>query len=303
MSAPLSDYTVVIIGSNGMLARDVKMSLEKDGCNVSGFDLPDIDITSRESIAACIAKTPGANLLINCAAYTAVDKAESEPGPAFAVNRDGPGNLAAACRSAGIPMIHISTDYVFDGKKTGAYLEDDRPNPLSVYGKSKQEGEAAVRSELPEHLIVRTAWMYGLGGNNFVKTMLRLAREREELRIVADQFGCPTWSRDLATAIARLAGFLASNRNRAEWGAYHFCGAGRTNWFEFTKAIVEQGRKYETLKVREIHPITTSEYPVPAPRPGNSVLDCGKIARTFGIEPPPWRNSLEQMMRELMQAG
>lgn len=298
----LLDYRITIIGCNGMLARDVKMLLEKEGCRVSGFDLPEIDITDRESIMGCLGNIPGPNLLVNCAAYTAVDKAESEPGPAYAVNRDGPGNLAHACRTMDIPMIHISTDYVFDGKKNGAYVEDDPPNPLSVYGKSKLEGEEAVRSELPEHLIVRTAWMYGTGGNNFVKTMLRLAREREELRVVADQHGCPTWSRDLAGAIVHMAGALASNPGGAGWGTYHFCGDGPTTWFDFAGAIIDEGRKYEDLKVQRILPIPTSEYPVPAKRPLNSVLDNGKILRTFGIQPPPWRTSLRKMMGKLTRA-
>jgi len=282
-----------------MLAFDLLTALEGAGLPATGCDLPEIDITSPESVRSRIEEVkPG--LVINCAAYTAVDKAETETGAAYAVNRDGPANLARACAVNGIPLIHFSTDYVFDGRDSRPYLEDDPPNPLGEYGRSKLAGERAVAANMSECIIVRTAWLYGVHGNNFVKTILRLAGEREELRVVSDQRGCPTWARDLADAVARFAALIVSDRAEVPWGIYHFCGGGAATRFEFAAAIVEEARKYRRLKVERIVPIATSEYPTAAVRPADTVLDCGKVFRCLGIAPPPWRKSLGQMIASLL---
>lgn len=289
---------ILVVGSRGMLAQDLIPCIEQRSFKVVGLDLPDIDITQCESVYSKINSiAPG--LVINCAAYTAVDKAEVEPQIAFAINREGARNIAEACARHGIPLIHLSTDYVFDGRATEPYREDAPVNPLSVYGQSKFEGEQVIRTHLGEHLIIRTAWLYGVHGHNFVKTILRLSREREELRIVADQHGCPTWTVDLAKALVEIATQVLKRRERMGWGTYHFCGGGQTTWWEFAQAIVDEGRRRETLRVERVIPIGTHEYPTPAERPVRSVLDCGKIEKDFGIASRPWRDSLRGMISML----
>ena len=242
-------------------------------------------------------------LAVNCAAYTAVDKAETEPERAFRINRDGAENLASVCAARRIPLVHISTDYVFDGSIRRPYTESDPPNPLSVYGTGKWQGEEAVREHLVEHIIVRTAWLYGVHGQNFAKTILRLAGEREEIRVVADQYGCPTWTMDLADAVTTIAKRLLQCEPSGPWGTYHFCGAGTTTWYEFALAIVEEGARRRRLKVTRIRPITTAEYPTAARRPRWSVLDCTRIESVFSIIPMDWRIAFSKMMAELDSTG
>jgi dTDP-4-dehydrorhamnose reductase len=259
---------------------------------ILAVDYPEIDISRAESIEEKLG-SHDLDLVINAAAYTAVDKAESEPDLAFAVNRDGAANLAAFCRSKGIPLLHVSTDYVFDGSKSGAYTEEDPVSPVGIYSKSKAEGETRTSDQLKEHIIIRTAWLCGVHGQNFLKTMLRLGREKEHLRVVADQHGCPTFAADLAGAILEVAGQLKTE-GEDRWGVYHFCGSGETTWHGFAEAIFELAGKYEKFKVDTIEPITTAEYPTPAKRPPNSVLDCSKIERHFGIRPRHWKDALEE---------
>ncbi len=292
---------IVVFGSRGMLGSEIVEGLMATGFDVDTPVRPEVDITDVASLGSFFTKAVPPCLIINCAAYTAVDKAESETGKAFAVNRDGPANLADECREAGVPLIHISTDYVFDGKAGRPYREIDPAGPIGAYGRSKWEGEEAVRSRLIEHMIIRTAWLYGARGSNFVKTILRLAREREELKIVDDQFGCPTWTRDLAGCVVQIARQVLSGCGKISWGTYHFCGGGVTNWCGFARSIVEMARQRESLKVGEIRPIPSSSYPTPAERPAWSVLDCGKIEEQFGISPPPWEESLACMLEELRQ--
>jgi len=229
----------------------------------------------------------------------AVDKAESEQDAAFAVNQDGPAHLAALCHERGIPLIHVSTDYVFDGTKRGLYRETDSVSPMGVYGRSKAKGERAVRERLNEHLIIRTAWLYGIHGNNFVKTMLRLGREREAVRVVADQYGCPTNAADLAEAILDIASQIHEGRD-IPWGTYHYCGRGVTTWHGFADAIFSEAKKHDSLMVKTVAPITTEEYPTPAKRPANSALDCSLIAEHFGIRTRPWQESLARMIPVLL---
>ena len=216
-----------------MLGWEVVAALKNAGLKVAALHSSLIDITKRESVRSVLSRIGSAGLLINCAAYTAVDKAESEPEAAFAVNRDGPANLADECKRLGMPLIHISTDYIFDGKSDHPYREEDAADPLNVYGQSKWEGEEAVRSRLAEHIIVRTSWLYGSRGRNFVKTMLRLGTEREELKVVSDQYGCPTWTFDLAGCLVRIVERALFGSEKVPWGIYHFCGEGITTWYHF----------------------------------------------------------------------
>jgi dTDP-4-dehydrorhamnose reductase len=293
---------LLILGTNGQLGWELVRQSREQELDFHALDFPEIDLGDGGSIEGRLADL-GFDGAVNAAAYTAVDRAESESGPAFAINRDGPAVLARICRSRCVPLIHVSTDYVFDGTKQGPYTEDDAIAPLGVYGRSKAEGEGAVREGLPEHLILRTAWLYGVHGQNFVKTMLKLGRERDALRVVADQRGCPTFAADLASAILSIY-----RRHRegiaVEWGTYHYCGAGAASWHEFAEAIFEIARRYESLKVAQVAAIATSEYPTPARRPANSVLDCSKIERRLGIRPRPWREALGEMMGRLYrQAG
>jgi len=235
-------------------------------------------------------------LLINAAAYTNVDKAESEPALAFAVNRDGPDNLAGACAKANLPFIHISTDYVFDGQKKSPYIETDQISPLGVYGKSKEQGEKMVRSRTEKHIILRTSWLYGMHGNNFVKTMLRLGREKMAIRVVSDQYGCPTSAADLAEAVLTIADLIISApgiNSKINWGTYHYCGQGITTWHEFAEAVFDIAGRHDAMKVEKIEPIKTVDYPTPAKRPFFSALDCSLIEKSFGIKTKPWQESLK----------
>jgi dTDP-4-dehydrorhamnose reductase len=235
-------------------------------------------------------------LVINAAAYTAVDKAESEPEITKATNAIAPGILAKEAQKMGVPLIHISTDYVFDGSQSRPYLDTDTTNPLGVYGQSKLAGEQAIRENCNLHIILRTAWVYGVGGKgNFVKTMLKLGAEREEIRVVADQVGSPTWTGDLASAIAQLLPQL----NPEITGTYHYTNSGVASWYDFAVAIFEEAKPLGfPLKVQRIIPITTADYPTPARRPAYSVLYCGKIAAVLGTHPPHWRQALRQMLAE-----
>jgi dTDP-4-dehydrorhamnose reductase len=241
-------------------------------------------------------------MVVNAAAYTAVDQAESESELAFAVNRDGPAFLASACAERKIPLIHISTDYVFDGEKEGPYLETDPLSPLGVYGKSKAAGEMEVRERLAQHLILRTAWLYGVQGGNFVKTMLRLGRERDVIQVVADQYGCPTYAADLSEAILKIAAQLIGGK-KAAWGIYHYCGKGVTSWHGFAEAILNLAKEHIQLKVKRIEAITTAEYPTPAKRPANSTLDCSLFESRFGFAPRPWNESLTRMLYQIFSEG
>ena len=287
---------VLVVGSRGMLARDLLSRLETAGIPAVGLGRSELDITRPEQIRAVL-ESVAPSVVVNCAAYTAVDQAESEPERAFAVNRDGAANLADACATLSVPLVHISTDYVFDGNAERPYLEDDPVGPTGVYGRSKLEGEESVRRRLGEHLIVRTAWLYGEHGDNFVKTMLRLARERDELRVVADQHGCPTWTDDLAEAIVVLCRKVISDPESTPWGTYHFCGAGRTTRHGFAEAIFEEARRVAPVKLIRVHPIPSACYPTQARRPAYSVLDCDKIRRDFGIVTRPWRESLAEVIQ------
>jgi dTDP-4-dehydrorhamnose reductase len=261
-----------------------------------------LDITQSDAVTAFISETRP-DLVMNAAAYTAVDKAEQESTTAYAVNRDGPLNLALACEKNNIPLFHISTDYVFDGLKNTPYNESDQANPISIYGKSKYQGEIAIINNSSKYIILRVAWVFGSKGHNFVHTMLRLANERDELRIVSDQIGSPTWSVDIANALIDISKRYFEE-NQLQWGIYHYIGKPVTTWYEFAETIVDTGYRFGMLdSLPKIKPITTTEYPTPASRPKNSVLDCDKIFRQFRIRQPDWHNGLTVVLTDIQGAS
>ena len=288
---------ILVIGADGQLGSELMRRSARFDVAVTGLTITQLDITDAQAVQNQVADS-GADVVVNAAAYTAVDKAESEPALAYAVNRDGTAHLATACAEAKIPFIHVSTDYVFDGTKDTPYTEDDPVHPMSVYGASKAAGERALRETWPQHVILRTAWVYSAFGHNFVKTMLRLARERDSLRVVADQQGSPTAAGDLAEAILRIVQRIGAGQD-ISWGTYHYCGAGSTTWHGFAEAIVQLAAPVLGRSILVI-PITTAEYPTPARRPANSVLDCSRIRERFDIQPRPWRDSLKEVVAELL---
>jgi dTDP-4-dehydrorhamnose reductase len=282
---------LLVFGAGGQVGAELRRARLPPGMTLAGLDHASLDITDRAAVFAALRRErPG--LVINAAAYTAVDRAESEAEAAFAANADAPGHIAAACAEARIPLIHISTDYVYDGTKPDPYVEDDPVNPLGVYGRSKAAGDAAVQAALAEHVILRTAWVYSAHGSNFVKTMLRLASERPSLRVVADQHGSPTAAADIAAALIRIAARIGAGEGR--WGVFHFAGAGTTTWHGFAEAIVALAGR--TVPVAAI---ATADYPTPARRPINSGLDCAKIAAAYGVTARPWREALAEVIAEL----
>ncbi|TYP00063.1 dTDP-4-dehydrorhamnose reductase [Geothermobacter ehrlichii] len=281
---------VALIGAKGMLARAVRSVLPQTAV-VQGYDLPEFDLTDRRQVLDRLAAF-APTLIINCAAYTDVDGCETAEELATCVNGKGPGFLAEAAMDTGAVLVHISTDYVFDGRAECPCREEDPTAPLSAYGRSKLAGETAIRdSGLGDYLIVRTSWLYGPGGRNFVETMLRLMAEREELRVVADQVGSPTLTFDLAEAILRL--LAAGGR-----GIVHFSNSGQCSWHQFAEAIRDEALAAGmSLKVRRIDPIATVDYPLPARRPAWSVLDKSRYTQLTGVFPPDWRQSLKRYMK------
>ena len=277
---------ILLTGVNGQVGWELQRTLAPLG-EVIAADRSLLDLADTASIRRRVAAI-APDLIVNPAAYTAVDKGESEPDLAHAINAAAPGELAAC----GVPLVHFSTDYVFDGTKAGAYTEADAPNPLGVYGTSKLAGEAAVaRAGIP-HLILRTSWVYGLRGRNFLLTMQKLARERDALSVVDDQFGAPTWSRLIAEATALVvARWLDRSDLTASSGVYHLTCGGRTSWHGFTAAILAHLAANES-KLARLTAIPTSGYPTPAARPANSQLDCGKLADAFGVRLPDWEQAL-----------
>jgi len=271
---------ILVVGANGMLGHDLMQVLEGD---TRGLDLPDIDITSLDSVRRVLL-TLKPKVIINSAAYTDVDGCETNIEQAMAVNGEGVGFLALTAREIGATLVQISTDYVFDGGKGSPYLEDDPVGPLSIYGESKLAGELNATT-VPSHLIVRTQWLYGLNGKNFVETMLRLATEKSELAVVDDQIGSPTWTYDLALAIKTLL-------QKGCRGTYHAANSGFCSWNEFAQAIFEE----EGLKMT-VSGMTTKELNRPANRPLYSTLDCGKLERDSGFRPQQWREALKSYLK------
>lgn len=286
---------ILVTGANGQVGRSLKLALTKQAIEHLALFREQLDISDNQAVVEAISNYQP-DIVINAAAYTAVDKAETEPQRAFQVNRDGPENLARACSSTGAAIFHLSTDYVFAGNGTQAYSEENLTAPQSVYGQSKLEGELAVAKANPNHIILRTAWVFGEHGNNFVKTMLRLGRDREQLNIVADQVGGPTYAGDIVNTLLTIAQIYATTGKLA-WGTYHFSGLPHCSWYDFAREIFEQADQQGLyLKASPLlSPIATADYPTPAKRPANSSLDCDKIQRAFGIRPSNWRRALTDL--------
>jgi len=281
---------ILLTGVNGQVGWELQRTLAPLG-EVIAADRGVLDLADTASIRRSVAAI-APDLIVNPAAYTAVDKAESEPDLAHAINATAPGELAQAAAARGIPLVHFSTDYVFDGRKPSAYVEADAPDPLGVYGATKLAGELAVQRAGAPYLILRTSWVYGLRGRNFLLTMQRLARERDTLGVVDDQFGAPTWSRLIAEATALVVARWMDRPDRnAVSGIYHLTCGGRTSWHGFTASILAYLAQTETT-LAKLNTIPTSAYPTPVARPANSQLDCSKLAATFGVRLPDWENAL-----------
>ena len=291
MTAPLR---ILISGQHGQVSQALQQRLQGMGeLIVLGRD--QLDLSQPESIRPVI-RDIRPDLIINAAAHTAVDQAESEPELAFAINATSPGVFAEEAAALGIPLIHYSTDYVFDGSKAGAWVESDVPNPLGVYGSSKLAGERAIAAAGGQHLILRTSWVYSLTGRNFLLTMQRLLQEREKLSIVADQIGAPTWAGTIAASTGALIERWRDGAPGA-WGVYHLTASGETSWFGFAEAIGQQlinnGKPCAVLE-----PITSSAYPTPAARPLNSRLDCSLLQREWGVSQPDWHDALLECLAQ-----
>jgi len=290
---------LLITGASGQLGRCLQDRAGKAGFDTTAVTREELDISDKDAIDRVVSGCRP-DVIINAAAYTAVDKAESDSELAYAVNEIGPKNLAASCARRDIPLIHISTDYVFDGFATEPYRVDSPTNPRSIYGKSKLAGELAVQRECEKYLIIRTSWVFSEYGNNFVKTMLRLAQKRDSLGVVADQLGCPTYAGDLASCI--LECIVQFGSGRENWGIYHFCGSEGVSWYDFSQYIFEVGLKEKLLKsAPRVKPITTSDYPTSAPRPGYSVLSGEKLERDWSCKLPDWHISLELVVSNLVK--
>lgn len=282
---------ILLIGAKGQVGTELQYILTG---NVIPLGREKLDLTQKEEICQFVDSVKP-DIIVNAAAYTAVDKAETEVALAKSINAIAPGILAEESAKIGATLVHISTDYVFDGTKNTPYLEEDKTNPLGVYGQTKLAGEEAIKNTEAKHIILRTAWVYGTyGKGNFVKTMLRLGKDREKLRVVTDQVGTPTRAKDIAVAIATL---IARDNCQS---IYNFTNSGVASWYDFAVAIFEEAEKLGfPLKVKQVVPITTSEYPTPAKRPAYSVLSAKKISAVLGNHPPHWRESLRKMLEKL----
>lgn len=287
---------ILLIGSQGQIGQELALVLPGAG-QVTAWSRADIDLTEPDKILpAVVAQQP--DVIVNAAAYTAVDRAEAEPELAYQINATAPERLAQAAEACGATLIHISTDYVFDGQQNRPYQTDAATRPLGVYGQSKRAGELALQAATHRHGILRTAWVYGAKGkSNFVKTMLRLGTERETLGVVYDQVGSPTWAYDIAQAIFALLPQL----NPQTFGTYHYTNSGAVSWYDFAVAIFEEARVLSyPLRLKQVQPITSDQYPTPTERPAYSVLAGEKLAKLIGQTAPHWRISLRQMLKQTL---
>ena len=277
---------ILVTGGNGQLAQCLKDVVKNnDELDVNFQDLPELDITNIQQLASYFSKNE-LDYCINCAAYTAVELAEEQSDLAYAVNADGPKNLAEVCKKHQVKLLHISTDFVFDGKKQTPYIESDMPNPLGVYGASKWQGERNIQEIMEDYFIIRTSWLYSEYGNNFMKSMLRLSETRDEISVVSDQIGAPTYAGDLAEVLVKIVLSLSTN-----YGVYHYSNSGAISWYDFAVEIFTQfGKKIE------VKPITTKDYPTAAKRPKFSVLDTTKIENNFDCTLKDWQASLNKVI-------
>jgi dTDP-4-dehydrorhamnose reductase len=295
--------TILITGANGQLGRELlAMAPAYGSLEVVGVDRQQCDISDAASVSRCFGAVRPA-LVINAAAYTQVDRAESDVARAYAVNRGGARHLAQACADDGVPLLHVSTDYVYDGSKATPWHVGDVVAPLGVYGASKLAGEMAVREARLPHVILRTSWVFGEYGNNFVRTMLRLATVRDELRVVADQRGGPTWTGDLAAALLAVAQRHLDG-GTVHWGTYHYAGQPATTWHGFAQTVVAEGFAAGLLpRLTPVRAIATSDFPTPAHRPANSVLDMAETQRHLHLPAPDWRVGLRQVLANWRRNG
>lgn len=291
----------MITGAHGQVGFCLTQQAQANGWDVLAIDRDKLDITDPQAVNALV-KEYQPHAIINAAAHTAVDKAETEIDASYAINRDGPQYLAEAAAAVGAAILHISTDYVFSGDKDGIYTESDPVAPQGVYGASKLAGEQAVTAANTKHIILRTAWVFGEHGNNFVKTMLRLGIQRDQLGIVADQFGGPTYAGDIAAALLVMAEKAVVAPSTVNWGIYHFAGEPHVNWNQFAQAIFDKAVIQQLLvKAPQLNALTTADYPTPAKRPANSRLDCRKVFNEFGIQPSDWQKALENIRAYMPQ--
>jgi dTDP-4-dehydrorhamnose reductase len=288
---------ILVSGGTGQVACALAVA---GGDAVRVVGRPTFDFDRPESIVAAF-RAAAPRLVVNAAAYTAVDAAEGDAESAYRANRDGPGALARLCAAAGIPLIHISTDYVFDGTKGAPYAETDATHPTGVYGASKLAGEQEVLAINPRTIVLRTSWVYAPTGKNFVRTMLRVGAERDRVRVVADQRGCPTTAADLAEAILAIAAHLRAGWRDSFAGVFHAAGSGETTWHGLTVATFEEAEKFGA-RPPLVEAITTAEYPTKAKRPADTRLDCGKLATVFGVRLPDWRDSLARTIEAVFAA-
>lgn len=293
-----SGRTLLVFGGAGQVGHAISALLPPDGWRVVCASRGDANITQAEDVRRLVSHVEP-DVIVNAAAYTAVDKAESVPKWAARVNGLGAGLVAEAALELGAPIIHLSTDYVFDGRSSRPWCETDAVAPLNVYGATKEAGEQAVRRIHSGHVILRSSWIFGSHGGNFVETMLRHAEEKPLLRVVADQHGCPTFAADLAAAIWRIACQVAMP-TRDVFGTFHFAGQGPTTWFDFATAIFNEAARHG-VAVPRLEPVASLDFPTPARRPAYSVLDCDKIAAVHGIKPPSWRDGLSRCVADLLK--
>jgi dTDP-4-dehydrorhamnose reductase len=288
---------MLITGANGQLGRELVRQANAFNIEFLAPRRQDLDITRPNQVKTALAET-APSVVVNAAGYTNVDTAEKEVDLAFEVNKIAPGFLARCCADRTIALIHISSDYVFDGSKGKPYHESDPIAPLGIYGQSKAQGEVAVRSVLHNHIILRTSWLYSVYRRNFVKTMLDLGTEKKRIPVVADQFGSPTSAADLAETVLTIAGKIDRSAD-LEWGTYHYCGHGVTSWHGLANEVLRLASPYVPLQTQQVKAITTAEYPTPAKRPPYSALDCSRIKKAFGIDPKPWQQSLKRTIERI----
>lgn len=296
----MSMHKILITGKNSQVGFELQRSHQSLG-EIVAVDIEDCDLGDASAIVDLVERV-NPSLIVNPAAYTAVDKAESEPEVAYTINATAPKVLAAQANLLHIPIIHYSTDYVFDGTKQGCYFEDDPVNPQSIYGKTKWQGEKNVRSMCPQHIIIRTSWVFGEHGGNFLKTILKLARERETLKIIADQVGAPTSAKLLADSTALIVRQLL-NGETAKFGTYHLVAGGEATWHSYATKVVALANQFGVatkVKANDIEPIPTEAYPLPAYRPKNSRLSTDKIKAAFGIEINDWSLDVEQVLKKVI---
>jgi len=287
---------LLVTGAAGLVGSEAVAAASGLGWDVIGLSRTQLDVGDRAAVQAAVSGT-GPDVVLNAAAYTQVDAAESDAEAARRTNAEGAGWLAEACADDGAVLVHISTDYVFDGRTRRPYRPDDSAHPLGVYGRTKWEGEQAVRGRLGRHLIVRASWIFAPHGRNFLRTIVRLAREREVIQVVEDQYGSPTLAADLARALISAAALALTGAGTP--GTYHFCNAGETSRHGFASAIVEGLAAREDIPCRRVVPVSTGAYPTPAPRPAYSVLDTASWAETFGTRPRPWQEALAEALCRL----